>query len=45
MVLNELASKQVNIPVLGGVSILAVGVVGIVLWLALRRKKSISLKI
>jgi len=45
MVLESLQGKTVNVPVLGTLPIVAVGVIGLTIFLLLRRKKSISLKI
>lgn len=45
MVFEQLKDSQINLPLIGGVSILAAVVLGGILFFSLRRKKSISLKI
>jgi len=44
MVLESLKEKNINLPIVGGVSLLAVSIVGIAFYFLLKRKKSISLK-
>ena len=43
MVLEQLRSNTVTLPVLGAVSLLTVGIVGVVAFFLLRRKKSVKL--
>ena len=45
MVLEFLQNKSVSLPVVGPVSLAVAGVAGIAIFLLLRRKKSLSLKI